>query len=752
MHVRQRTGGRLLTGLVSAAVVCGLPWGQPAVGQQPATAGAPAAVQPIDTKANELNYNRETGWMIAKGDVIITKGDTELRANYVRVNVRTEDAHAYGDVVLTEGDQVWKGRSLDYNFGTKTGAATGVSGVAEPFRIIRNDKIERLSDNTFLLHNAVITTCSNEFENCHFHVRAREVSIVPDDYLQVRGGLWYFAGIPTMYLPYWKKDLREDFGWEFRPGHSSRMGTYLLSAYRYRINPSFTGRSHLDYRTMRGFAVGQDIGWSWPTRGTGDLALYYADDDKPIDDDEDAASSDIESERYRVRLKHYVGLSFRDYAIARMDYLSDTDILEDFFEREYRQSPVPENEVSYAHRGDQYTAGLLVRGRLNDFFSGVNRLPEASLDFMRSELGESSFYYEGRTEAAYLEQVFAEASDDEDYSTFRLDSQNMFYRPSRHFGFLTVVPRAGVRGTFFSQTREIETLTEVLTVTQTNTVTDATGGQTTVVSTGTETNTTTRNLDAGSGFRSLFEVGLESSFKAFRTWDGGGRHEPRRHIVEPYANYTYRSEPTILPDELYQFDAIDAIIEANEVKFGVRNKLQVRREGRPFDLVDVDLYTRYRFYRDPGERSLDNYFLDAELRPSDWFKVDLDGVIDSEDNTINAFNTQIILTPESGWRAAAEHRFVADRSSLLIGSLTLMPNEIWHFNLNSRYELEDSRLQEQGGYVQRNFDCMTFRLIGRILPSYTRPDGSEHDTDYRVSLEFWLTAFPEFGVLRRNRS
>lgn len=705
----------------------------------------------IDTKADKLNYDRKTGWVIASGNVVITKGTSRLTANYVRLNTKTEDAHAYGNVVLTEGDSVWEGDSLDYNFGEKTGSAVGISGRTEPFRVIHNDRIERTGPNTFVLHNATVTTCTNEFHDCHYHVRARKATIVPGDYLTIRNGVWYFADLPVMYLPVWKKDLRDDFGWEIRPGHSSRLGSFLLTAYRYRIDPTFTGRTHLDYRTERGIGVGQDFGWSSLTKGTGDLGMYYADDDKPIDDDEDAATADIEPERYRARLRHYVGLSPRDYAMFRLNYLSDTDIIQDFFEDEYRLNSIPENYASYAHRGNWYTASLLARSRLNDFFGGVNRLPEATLESFRQQLGYSAFYYEGSTSLGFMERVYPESSSRTDYSSIRLDTQHTFYRQAKYFGFLNLVPRTGVRGTYYSQTRETQTNTAVVTVTQTNTFIAADGTPTTVVSTGSQTNTTTTDVDAGNGFRSQYEFGLEASFKAFRIWDDGGLHEPRRHIVEPYANYTYLSEPTLLPGEIYQFDSVDSLDKEHYVKLGVRNKLQVKREGWPFDVLDVDVYTRVRLETEPDENALDGFYMDAEIRPAEWFMIDLDGEYDTDESRLDEFNTQLILTPGDYWRASVEHRYDYDRSSLLNGSLTLMPNRNWHFNTYGRYELDESRVEEQGGYVQRNFDCMSFRLNGRVLPAYTRPDGTEHETDYRFTLEFWLTAFPNIGVFGRQR-
>jgi len=60
-------------------------------------------------------------------------------------------------------------------------------------------------------------------------------------------------------------------------------------------------------------------------------------------------------------------------------------------------------------------------------------------------------------------------------------------------------------------------------------------------------------------------------------------------------------------------------------------------------------------------------------------------------------------------------------------------------------------MEEIGGYIQRNFDCMGLRLGSRYLPGYTRDNGVVEDDDVKIMFEFWLKAVPGFGN-RRNRN
>jgi len=708
----------------------------------------PIEIEPsrIEVDADRLDYNRATGWVEARGHVVIQKGDQELRADHVRLNRNTEDFYASGNVRLKRAGEVWEGENLRGNLRTETWKIDTLTGNSDPFRVIEVEEAEKGRNGTFILHRPVVTTCTNAFQNCHFHVRAREIEVVSGEYMKARGAVWYFGAVPVMYMPYWYRNLKEDFGFRFYPGYDSRMGAFLLSSYYYRVNPVLKGETHLDYRTKRGIAVGQDFKWRQPQgRWLGDLSMYYADDKKPIDDDEDAETSDIDSDRYRVRLKHHYNMSDRDYMLTQLHYLSDTDILEDFFESEYRAENQPENYLSYSHRGDKYMANILLRARLNDFYSHINRLPEMSLDFMRQQIGDSSFYYDGQTAAVNLEQVWEKnRSDRNEYSVFRVDSSHLIHRPARHFGFLNLTPRVGFRETYYSDTREIQTSLATNLVSFTNLVVDASGNTNSVVSLAAQTNTISNEIQLGADNRSYFELGFETSFKAFKVW--GDEDSLRRHIVEPYANYTFVPEPSLLADRLYQFDEVDKLGEQNSVRVGVRNKLQAKRDDRPFDLVDIDISTTYNIDHAEGEHAIDTIAIDAELWPAEWFYLDFDAVFSVEESELERFNSRAEISQEELWSVYVEYRFRNESSSLVLADLTWFPSQKWTLNTYGRYEFETGRMEEQGGYVQRNFDCMVVRTGVTSIPGFTRSDGSEREDEVRFMVQFWLTAFPEASL------
>lgn len=693
---------------------------------------------PVDIKADQMEYDRQSSIIRAIGNVVIRRTNEVLQADWVELQVEKHIAHAKGHVIFRRDKMAWKGEEFTYNFLTKEWQTGPFTAVVDPFHV-QAQAGERVSEIEYRLHDAILTTCTNSPDHQHFVAHAQEVSIIPGDRLRARKVTFYLGDVPIMYSPVWHRDLGDrTVGLILRPGYRSNMGVYLLSGYNYRLIPGYLkATTHVDLRSKRGLAGGQDFDWSNIGGGGSGSAEFYIADDLDAEDDhpDEYDSGEVTQSRYRARVYHRQPLSMEDYLLAEFNYLNDPYVISDFFESEYRQHREPENYVSYVHHEDNFAAGVMMRTRLNDFYTVVERLPEVTLDFTRQEIPDSPFYFESHSSATILQKVWAEDEGQDDYSATRLDSQNLIYYPGNYFGFLSVIPRAGYRATYYSTTLETYSQ-DVVEVT-----TNASGDM--VLS----TNTITRQRERNADLRSLFELGFESSFKAFRTWetDQSTLINGIRHIVEPYMDYTFVPTPNIRPDELYQFDSVDSLDKENNVRFGVRNKIQTKRDGKPWDLIDIDLNTVYNLDPDSGTRDLENVNLWTEITPVDYFKVNIDGSYNTDQDILETFNLRTTYVGDL-WRLNFEYRYRDDNSSLIIPTINIFPDPQWTLEGYARYEAEDSRLEEHGYVIQRNLDCMSIRFGFSHLPGYTEDDGTKHDDDYRVELAIWLLAFPHVGL------
>ncbi|HMO03236.1 MAG TPA: LPS assembly protein LptD [Kiritimatiellia bacterium] len=684
---------------------------------------------PLDIVADSLDYFAEKNLMVGTGNVEVRDRGDVLTADYMSVQTETMDVYARGNVIYRRGDNIWRGEELRYNLKTRTGDFGSFSMFFDPFYVTAEDS-KRVATNEYVLNGVIITTCEGDDPAVSIHAREARIK---DNRVYTKGATFYaFGFLPYLYLPSYSRSLdsHERF-FQLVPGYSSRLGAFMLTAYNYRLAENLRGITHLDYRSKRGVGVGQDFVWKDRENDTynGMIQGYYLNDDDPLrgPDSENRTEDIVDEERYRIRLTHFHEFSDRDFLLADANYLSDPFILQDFFNREYRNQVQPENRVTLTHRGDDYTAAIGLNKRLNDFYENVDRLPELTLDVPRKQIDDSGFYFESRSAASYLERVFPEdpVSGDpvaEDYDSFRIDSANTIYYPTRHFGFLNIIPRAGYRGTYYSETLSSSTVTNTAIV-------DDGAGNITVT-----TNTVSSILDEGADLRNVYQLGWEGSFKAFRTWDDYivmGDGDGLRHVAEPYLDHTFQPRPNLTPDELPQFDSIDTIDKRHDIKLGMRNKLQTRRVKQPVDLIDLNVYTFYRVEKEDDEEDFSEIFWDADMSLVPWLLIEFDGSYDPYESEVETFSTQVSYLMDDLSRVGLEYRYRLDQQSLGGLVIDLFPQDRWSFNSSFRMDFEEDELEEQSYFIRRTGQCIGWGLGFRQV-----------DDDEQVWLQLWLTAFP----------
>ena len=681
----------------------------------------------IQVSADRLEYDADRKLLIGSGNVVVSQGTDKLKADFVTVHTTSEEVYAAGNVELSRADRVWQGEELTYNFKTEEGDFGEFSAFVDPLHIRAGDSRKTAADQ-FEVKEVFISSC--EGEKPDFYITAKEATLENDRYIKAKHAVFHLGGVPVFYFPYFKYDMEKGGHWDFTPGYRSSWGGFLLTTYNMRINEAVRSSTHLDVRSGRGLAGGQDFDWQTDTM-KGKFRGYYAHDtDAHYDKDLTETEKDlIDSDRYRILLEHAQNVTDRDYVIANIDYVSDPTVMDDYFTREYEDNVQPENYISYTHVGDKFTAGLLLNTRLNDFYENINRLPEGTLNFTRQELGDSGIYYEGNNSAVYLEKVFPDSWDYEKYDTTRVDTRHMLYYPVKYFGFLNIIPRMGYQGTYYSET--LETVTGTRTTTQTTT---NSAGQ---VSTTTTNETYSYTQDGGSKWRNLPELGFESSYQAFKTLKAArGNDGGLRHVAEPYMAYTYVPEPDVKPEDLYQFDDLDALTLQNYVRLGMRNKLQTKRSGVVRNLIDLNLYLDYAFETvDDTDEATGPLVFDMESYPTDELRLRIDGNWDTHGAGISNFNARAYYSATSFGGAGIEYRYLESENDQFTTYFDLFPEEPWFGGGYWRYQIYGAVMEEQTYYIGHRGDCLGFKI------GYTgRGD------DWDVWFQIWLIAFPDSAV------
>ena len=652
-------------------------------------------VDAIEVTADRMEYQGDI--LIGEGHVAIQQEGASLQADRVSVNPDTGDITAMGNILMLHDGNRWEGEELIYNFKTKQGDFGESAMYFEPVYITA-EKTERTATNEFLMTNARMTTCSGD--KPLIYAKAREIRIIDEDkesgrLIKAKDVTFYVGKVPVFYTPVWQRYLGYRV-FTYSVGYGGRLGVFLMG--RATVHPTewLVSSTHLDLYSDRGIGVGQDFRWT-TANGQGGIKTYFINDADPFDEDDTAAEQAlIDSQRYRVRLDHREQINDETYFQTEFNYLSDPDILEDFFNDEFREEANPENFAVVQHATDEYAASLRVDRRLNDFYTTVNRSPELSFDWYRAAL-DNGFFFQSDNSFGFYEMFSAQTNlppvpDGPEYSSGRLDSYNQLFLPIRIKEFFNVIPRVAYRGTWYGDT------------------------------------------PAGSAeYRNIFEFGTLTSFKSHKvlTEESAFYGDGLRHIVEPYAEYLYR-DSSIATNQLYQFDEIDALDDRNEIRFGVRNFIQTKRGAtRIVNFLDADVFTAYRFNHAEDGNAFGPLEADLQMILSDRFRIQSDLEYDMYESKFNDYNARIKYTSADQSQYAVEYRYLDGARSLISTSAELFPNDNWSYQFLLRYDSTWEEWRERQVMINHRFDCVGMGVGIKL----------DEDDELSFWVQLWLVAF-----------
>jgi len=681
-----------------------------------------------------VEYDTATGTAVVTNGIIVKYGGATLSARKARANEKTGLVEAEGDVYLEREGHIWRSERMRYNFYSGeilgTDFRTGQTPYFAEGKVLAGDH----KAGVYVGREGSVTT-DDYAESAGYKIRAKDIVIVPGEYITARHAVLYIGKVPVFYFPYYHRSLKENANHiSFTPGYRSVFGPYLLTTYNWYWDQQLEGAVHLDGRYERGVGFGPDFKWTLPRFGEGMFKGYYAND---LDPDEDPFTHEpIPENRYRIWAGHQIDINTNLTAKALVRYQSDPFILRDFFESEYRDNVQPNSFVNINQHWSNFTLDALVQPRVNDFFETVERLPDIKLTGLRQRIGVTPLFYESDSSFGYFQRKFSE--DDTNvlhlpYSATRADTFHQITLPHTFFGWLTVIPRVGGRFTHYSEA-QLE------------------GGVT------------------GDEDRAVMNTGAEASFKLARLW-----REPQskffqidgiRHIIEPSVNYAFVPNPSVHPPRLPQFDytvpttrllpidfpdfnAIDSIDSQNVVRLGLRNKVQTKRARTGLDnILNWAVYTDWRLDRTNGQNTFSEIYSDADIRPFNWLTIGSEIRYDVNDGFLREANHLITLTPNDIWSWQFGHRYLESLpgggpdsgNNTFYHSFYYRLSENWGARISHHFEGRDGVLEEQLYTIYRDFRSWTGALSLRVR------ERRGESTDYTVAITFSLKAFPRYQV------
>lgn len=734
---------------------------------------------PIEINAEDTRF--EAGVAVAEGNVVIQYGETTIYADHAEYNPDTRDVLVRGNVRIYRepattagaadtgrrgnvgGGQLFVGERAVYNLETKKLTAADFRGDFFPFKFAA-DTFSTAGANAYTAKGAVFTTSDSSKPD--YFLRAKSVRIYPKDRVVFSNVTLYIGRTPVFWFPYVYQSLNRESAFSATPGYRSSWGAFLLAQYHFPITTGWAGKLRLDLRSERGIAGGLDTDFKYgkEDRSWGRFRTYVADDlQPPVVRVGGGPKGQVDPTRYRISLQHRLYITDDIYANIDINKLSDARVYEDFLPNEFRVDPQPDNVFSLTKIADNYTASLIYRKQLNDFFNLTERLPEFVFDFKRHALFDSPIYYEGETGVAQLRRNFVKDAGLENYRATRLDSFHQFLYPQVYGGWLSVIPRIGLRGTFYSDSGAFETTSTTTTVE--DLLPDNTIRRKLV------TNTESRLNHDGTALRGVLSGGLEASFKFSREWDNVQSRvwglNDLRHVAQPYTDlslaYSTKQPGGILQFDRFQrstqlpifdfpeFTSTDTISSWAVWRVGMRNRLQTRRDNATFNWLELDTFFNVNLAEPqfPGadfqQGTLSNLYNRLRFNPLPWVALNIDSQTPLGPHGFTQLNTALSFLVNEDLRLDVGHRYIDnnpffENSNVVSLGGYYRVGDNWSFSLREEYEFADHTLETQSYQVHRDLSSWVASLGLVVRDSRNGPD------EYAFLLSFTLKDLPAISV------
>lgn len=705
--------------------------------------------QPMEiTASGETKY--ENGLATAHGNVALHTGDADIYADSVRYNPTTHEVVAEGHVRIYRTAGTFIGERAIYNTETKAIQAVEMKTDKQPY-LMAGEQITTISEGAFMVSKGAFTT--HDSDHPDFRLVAKKMRVYQGDRVVFSNVTFYVRNVPIFWWPYMYQSLDDSFSYMISPAYLSSWGPSILGRVTMPLTDDIKALFRLDYRYRRGVAFGfePDMRFGTDKQSWARLRTYFLDDQNPEINQTSIPRTGVPEARYRVSLQSRTKFTEDIIGIANITKLSDAYVLEDFFQGEFRIDPKPDNVVAVTKLNPNYTLSAIGRFQANNFFETTERLPEVAFDVKRQPILGGPIFYEGETSLAELNRNFEENSLDQGYRTLRLDSFHQFTLPTTWFGWLSVVPRVGFRATYYDKTRDVAKTTflpndnpfipDFLTI-----------------------DTKQPVNYAGNKLRTVFNGGVESSFKITKTWEEAQSNalglDGLKHVIQPFTNFSfvttsandpaailqfdrYQASTQLRPIDFPQFTTIDSIDNWTIWRLGVRNRLLTRRDDATVSWMDMETYMEVNFDNPFDKTQYSNLFNRLSFTPVPWMAFGISSQIPVFEKGFTEVNTNISVQPIPNLQLSFGHRYLNanpffDNSSLFVFGGYYRIDDNWGVGVYEQYEGTTGVLEQQRYSIYRDLTSWV-ASVGAII----RDNGGVKE--YGVLLTFTLKAMPKLS-------
>jgi LPS-assembly protein len=562
-----------------------------------------------------------------------------LIADQISYDPKTQAARATGHVSLTRESTRLLADELVYNLATRTYTVKDLRFGQDPL-FVSGSSLEGSPDQ-IVIHDAVVSY--TEPGRLTPTLRAGTVTYLPQNSVRAEGARIGVGPIMPIPVPLYDQSVSDPLisYMSAKAGYSSDLGGELELGLLAPFTRSIKLGGDLGIYTKRGVMFGPATSYKFNNGENvvrGSLNSGYISDDG--NRRTDILGDPISQNRGFVSWEHYQTSGDSLTLLGQLNYWSDSEVIRDFRDEDFRDVQTPDNFLEGYHTGDNYIVSAFTRYQPNDYHVVQRRLPEIRFDGLPVDAGAGIYHRVNASIAALEDKSLPSLAD----NVNRVDAYYGLTRPFTPREWFSFKPVAGARVTHYD---------------------GATGGK----------NDYTRVLG---------EIGFDAELQASSTYNYQNERwniDGLRHLVKPYVSYRavpssdrgQRYIPTIdrtpfstylQPLGLADRRDIDTLGKINTLRLGVDNALQTRDPVYGSrNLAELNIAGDWRMDRNPGADRFSAIQTELALTPARWLRFDVYTNITPDDMTLREINTGVTFQDPGVWSARVSTDFLKDSAA-----------------------------------------------------------------------------------------
>ncbi len=644
---------------------------------------------PIELDADSITHDKDKGFYLAEGNVVIRQGPIVIKADSVSFNMESGALMAEGGIDGNdEGGNLFKGDRLDFNMNTKTGIiVNGSLFFKEENVYIDGERIEKTGEESYKIDRGIFTTCDcEEGDTPAWSMYTGQADVSFGGFLDAWHNIFYVKGVPVLYSPYLTAPVKRKRQTGFLTpgfGYSSLGGTELQTSFFWAISENTDATLYLDIATERGVGKGLEYRYIRESGSEGQLYLYHFKerDIKKVrsfraGSDNLSRPQTAEDGRWYLHYIHREAVPFGMVFKTNMRFVSDDEYFIDFGTGKDRSLESLESTASLSKGWGRYN--LVVEARLFDNLlaeddnSTLQMLPVATFTAAnKSILGSPLYFSLGSTFVNFEREVGVEGQ--------RLDIHPRLSVPLNPGGYFDLTPSIAPRGTFYW---------------------------------------TKRHEEGRFQDREIYEgaIDLTTSFiRVFSLGKAGAPLTKLRHTVRPKITYTY--VPDVKQEYLPSYDQVDRIYRKNEISYSLVSILTGRfgevgrRSYRDYLYLDIrqsysiDEATRKLISTGDNRRPFSDIMTELRATPGDWLNISIKGEYDPYEGWIENYYASLGLSDRRGDRLDLSYRYIREDNEYLDSELIIGLFRPVQFRYKNRYSYNTNKSIETIYGVEYRHQC-----------------------------------------------